>query len=121
VVTFRPFQSGDETAFRELKQAWIGRYFSIEPKDEEMLRDPAEQILQPGGQIVMATLADRAIGCCAILPMADGGFEIAKNGRGRRLLGTGRRKKTAGPCCRPRPAAGRAPTLLYGDVALAAV
>jgi putative acetyltransferase len=75
---FRPFQAGDETAFRELNEAWIQLFFSIEAKDREVLGDPVEHILRPGGDIVMAILGDRTIGCCALLAMGDGSFEIGK-------------------------------------------
>lgn len=93
--TFRPFEAGDETAFRELNEAWIRQYFAIEAKDREVLGDPVEHILRPGGEIVMAILADRAIGCCALLAMPDRCFEIGKmavaeefrgGGIGRKLL-----------------------------------
>ena len=94
-LTFRLFQSGDETAFRELNEAWIRQYFSIEAKDEEVLGDPVGHILRPGGQIVMAILDGRVVGCCALLAMTDGAFEIGKmavaeecrdGGIGRQLL-----------------------------------
>jgi putative acetyltransferase len=77
-LIFRPFQPGDEAAFRELNEAWIRQFFSIEAKDIEVLGNPVEHILRPGGEIVMAVLGDRVIGCCALLTMADGGFEIGK-------------------------------------------
>ncbi len=77
-LTFRPFRPGDETAFRELNEAWIRQFFSMESKDIEVLGDPAEHILRPGGEIVMALLGDRIVGCCALLAMADGGFELGK-------------------------------------------
>jgi GNAT superfamily N-acetyltransferase len=76
-LIFRPFRAGDETAFRELNEAWIERYFAIEPTDEEVLGDPFEHILRPGGEIAMAMLGDRAIGCCALLALADG-YELGK-------------------------------------------
>jgi putative acetyltransferase len=94
-LIFRPFQAGDETAFRELNQAWIQQFFSMETKDHEVLGDPAEHILRPSGEIVMAILGDRAVGCCALLAMGGGSFEIGKmavseecrgRGVGRKLL-----------------------------------
>jgi putative acetyltransferase len=94
-LTFRPFQSGDEMAFRELNEAWIRQYFSIESKDIEVLGDPVNYILRPGGEIIMAILRDRAVGCCALLPMPERCFEIGKmavaedcrgSGIGRKLL-----------------------------------
>jgi putative acetyltransferase len=77
-LTFRPFQTGDETAFRELNEAWIRQFFTIEPKDVEVLGDPVQHILRPGGEIVMAILDCRPVGCCALLAMADGSFELGK-------------------------------------------
>jgi putative acetyltransferase len=94
-LIFRPFQAGDETAFRELNEAWIQQFFSIEAKDREVLGNPVTHILRPGGEIVMATLGGRAIGCCALLAMGGSSFEIGKMavseesrglGIGRRLL-----------------------------------
>ena len=94
--TFRPFQSGDEAAFRDLNEAWIAQFFSLEAKDRDVLSDPATHILNPGGEIVMVILHDHAIGCCALLPMPDGqSFELGKmaiaethrgNGIGKLLL-----------------------------------
>ncbi|HEY3937903.1 MAG TPA: GNAT family N-acetyltransferase [Bryobacteraceae bacterium] len=94
-LLFRPFQPGDETAFRELNESWISTYFVIEEKDREVLDDPVGHILDSGGRIFMATKGDGAIGCCALLAMEDGSFEVAKmtvseayrgNGVGRKLL-----------------------------------
>ena len=92
-LIFRPFEAGDETAFRELNEAWIRQFFSIEAKDREVLGDPVGRILRPGGEIVMAILGDRAIGCCALLAMGDGSFEIGKMAvsEERRGLGIGRK------------------------------
>lgn len=58
-----------------------------------MLNDPLTHILKPGGHILMAVQGGSAVGCCALLAMEDGCFEVAKmcvseNLRGR---GTGRR------------------------------
>ncbi len=93
--TIREFRPGDETAFRELNEEWIVRYFAMEPKDEASLADPRGSILDRGGRIFLADRGGRAIGCCALLAMAPGEFEVAKmavtqsaqgGGIGRRLL-----------------------------------
>ena len=77
-VELRVFQTGDGVAFRELNEAWIRKYFGIEEHDREMLGDPEGYILQAGGQIVMAFAGERAVGCCALIPMRPGVFEVAK-------------------------------------------
>jgi putative acetyltransferase len=74
-----PFEPRHAEAWRSLNEAWIGKHFVIEPKDREVLDDPAGQVLAKGGHIFMAEdEAGQAIGCCALLAMADGGYEVAK-------------------------------------------
>jgi len=94
-LTIRDFRPGDETAFRKLNEEWIVRHFAMETKDEESLTDPRGNILDRGGRIFFAVLAGQPIGCCALLAMAPGEFEVAKmavtlsaqgGGIGRRLL-----------------------------------
>ena len=94
-VKIREFVPGDEMAFRTLNEEWIIRYFTLEPKDEYALADPRGTILDRGGRIFLAEQAGAAVGCCALLAMGPGEFEVAKMavtescqgaGVGRRLL-----------------------------------
>lgn len=95
-ICFRPFQPGDETAFRELNEVWIEKHFTLEAPDREVLNHPVERIIRPGGQIVMAIHKQEPIGCCALIAMKEPGmFELAKmtvhesyrgKGVGKRLL-----------------------------------
>jgi len=91
----RPFQPGDEEAFRTLNEAWITKYFRLEDKDRETLEDPHSHILSPGGQIFMAVSNGQPIGCCGLIALQDGSMEVAKmavaesergHGIGRKLL-----------------------------------
>lgn len=73
------FESRHAAAWRDLNAAWITRYFTLESKDVEVLDDPQGKILDKGGHIFMAEDdSGQAIGCVALLPMDDGGFELAK-------------------------------------------
>jgi ribosomal protein S18 acetylase RimI-like enzyme len=72
------FHEGLAPAFKALNVAWIGRYFVLEPKDLEVLDDPAGKVIAPGGHILMAVEAGAPIGCVALIAMKDGGFEVAK-------------------------------------------
>ncbi|MDZ4376429.1 MAG: GNAT family N-acetyltransferase [Phenylobacterium sp.] len=72
------FEPGHAEALRTLNETWIARHFSLEPKDREVLNDPQGQILDPGGRIFMAVNGGEAVGCVALMKMADGGFEVAK-------------------------------------------
>jgi len=77
-VTVRPFEAGDETAFRLLNEQWIERYFTLEAKDQSTFTDPQSSIIERGGQILIATLGGRRVGCCALLRMSDRECEVAK-------------------------------------------
>lgn len=95
-IRIRRFAPGDEGAFFALNEAWIERYFRMEEKDRKTLGDPTGQILAPGGEILMAEDGGAAIGCCALIPMEAGAYELAKmavsehyqgRGVGRQLMG----------------------------------
>jgi len=92
-VEFRHFAPGDEAAFRELNEAWIGGHFVVEDKDREVLDDPVTHILRPGGALIMAVQDGVAIGTCALLAMEEGAFEVAKMtvAEQHRGLGVGRK------------------------------
>lgn len=94
-VTIREFQPNDADAFFELNREWIQRYFWLEPADLEVLWHPQDAILDPGGHIFMAVRDGLPIGCCALIPIAPGEYELAKmavapnerrRGIGRRLI-----------------------------------
>ncbi|WP_293379248.1 GNAT family N-acetyltransferase [Phenylobacterium sp.] len=75
IVAFEP---GHAQAFKVLNEAWISKHFVLEPKDREVLEDPQGKILAKGGRIFMALQDGEAVGCVALLKMADGGYEVAK-------------------------------------------
>lgn len=77
-VALRDFRPGDQPAFRRLNEEWIARYFALEPADLQALDHPEEYILRPGGCILLAEMAQQAVGTCALIKMADGGYELAK-------------------------------------------
>src|ERR1700742_1350960 len=78
-VHIRRFQPGDEASFLRLNEEWIVRHFVLETKDREVLGNPVKYILQPGGQILFATVGDEVVGCCALVPEeTPGEYEVAK-------------------------------------------
>src|ERR1700694_3580703 len=94
-ITIRDFVPGDQVAFRRLNEQWIRRHFVMEPKDEEAFADPRSTILNRGGRILFAVQDGEIVGCCALLAMRPGEFEVRKmavaessrrSGVGRRLL-----------------------------------
>ncbi|MGZ6015864.1 MAG: GNAT family N-acetyltransferase, partial [Phenylobacterium sp.] len=69
IVEFEPHHA---PAFKALNEAWIAKYFTLEPKDREVLDDPHGKIIAKGGRIFMAIHDGEAVGCVALLKMADG-------------------------------------------------
>jgi len=86
IVEFEPQHAA---AFKALNEAWISKYFVLEAKDREVLDDPQGKILAKGGRIFMAMQDGAAVGCVALLKMADGGFELAKMTVSEDLRGSG--------------------------------
>lgn len=76
IVLYRPDHRPD---WQALNEAWLAAGgFTVEAKDRKAIDDPEGAILAIGGHIFIAERAGQAVGCCAILPMADGGWEVAK-------------------------------------------
>jgi len=88
-IELRLYQPGDAEAFRELNEAWIARYFRLEEQDHIQMGDPEAKILRPGGQIVMAVAGEEKIGCCALVFVKPGVFEVAKMAVSERYRGQG--------------------------------
>jgi putative acetyltransferase len=83
------FEARHAVAFRVLNEAWISKYFVLEPKDREVLNDPQGKIIDKGGRVFMALHDGEAVGCAALLKMDDGGYEVAKMTVSETLRGSG--------------------------------
>jgi GNAT superfamily N-acetyltransferase len=88
-VRIRPFQPGDEPAFRRLNEEWISKHFGLEETDRITLGDPWGKVINPGGHIFLAVAGSEAIGCCALIAMEPGVFELAKMAVTERCQGRG--------------------------------
>lgn len=77
VVPYRPDHA---PAWSTLNEGWIVEAgFVIEAKDQRVLGDADGEILAKGGHIfIVETDTGVAVGCCSLMPMDDGGFELAK-------------------------------------------
>ena len=94
-VIVREFRPADAEAFFELNREWIQRYFWLEPADLEVLWHPQTAIIDNGGRILIAERNGVCVGCCALIAMGPGEYELAKmavapaerrHGIGRRLM-----------------------------------
>jgi GNAT superfamily N-acetyltransferase len=116
IVEFRPEHAA---SFKALNEAWISRHFIVEAKDREVLDDPQGEILAKGGRIFMALADGEAVGCVALIPMADGGFEVAKMTVDERLRGAGVGRRLMERCIEAGAEAGAPRLYLETNTALA--
>lgn len=79
VVSIKPFRPDHAAAWRSLNEDWLlaGGY-TLEAKDRLVLTDPQGAILDKGGHIFIAERDGEPVGCCSLMAMADGGFEVGK-------------------------------------------
>ncbi len=89
-LIIRPLQGdADVAAFRSLNEEWIARDFTIEAQDRRQLDDPIAAYIDPGGQILIAELDGRAVGCVALVPNGTGAYELSKMAVAPELRGQG--------------------------------
>ena len=93
---FRPNRGTDAEAFRVLNEARIRTCFVCEDRDDELLLNSESYIMARGGHIFFAEVNGNPVGCCALIPMQPGVFEVGRlavaeswrgRGIGRKLLG----------------------------------
>lgn len=65
-------------AFARLNREWLEKYFWVEPVDEALFVDPMATVIQPGGVILYAILADEVVGTVALKRHPGGVFELTK-------------------------------------------
>ena len=88
------YQDRHADDFARLNREWLDRFELYEEADGKHLYSPRESILDPGGEIFIAEKNGRVVGTCALVPVSDKVFEVAKlaisqesrgQGLGRRL------------------------------------
>lgn len=89
-IEILPLRTNEDCkAFRALNEEWITRYFTLEEKDREVLKDPESTILSKGGHIFMVHAGGAAAGCVALIPIGPGIYELSKMAISPRLRGLG--------------------------------
>ncbi len=86
IIEFEPRYS---EAWRELNLAWIREHWEPEPSDYRVLDHPVEEVIKPGGHILLAEQDGEIVGTVALMKMADGGYELAKMAVAGRARGQG--------------------------------
>lgn len=79
-ATVEIVEFSDEWAedFAALNYEWIEKFFSIEKHDKDILDNPVDSVIAPGGQIFMAVVSGLAAGTVALIPAGAGVLELTK-------------------------------------------
>lgn len=90
VVQIIPYRPDHAAAWRSLNEAWLAAGgYRLEARDLAVLGDPEGAILSQGGYIFIAERDGEAVGCCSIMRMGDGGYEVGKMAVAAPALGLG--------------------------------
>ena len=73
-----PYNDSLAGAFKQLNEAWLQKYFEIEPIDVEMLGNPTQYFIDKGGHIFFAKVAGEIAGTFALLKASDDVYELSK-------------------------------------------
>lgn len=113
-----PYREELAPAFRELNEAWLKKYFYIEPKDEEVLGDPQTHIIEKGGHIFFAKQGDEIVGTFALIPEEDGVYELGKMAVKEECQGKRIGNKLLQHCLEQANALGATKVILYSNTKL---
>ncbi len=73
-----PFEEKYSKEFKQLNMEWLEGYNLLEPQDLKYLDNPLQEILNPGGRILMAFDGDKIVGTSSIVVINEHTFELAK-------------------------------------------
>lgn len=77
-LTIIPFKPQYARHFRDLNIAWLEKYFYVEAKDTELLKDCKKNIIDKGGFIFFAKYEGKIVGCFSLIKLRDGVYELGK-------------------------------------------
>ncbi len=80
-LRIRPFDDSLAHHFHDINAEWIAAMFTLEPTDREVLENPRDTIIAPGGDILFVEAPGLGIvGTCALQRTGPGAFELTKMG-----------------------------------------
>jgi DNA-binding MarR family transcriptional regulator/N-acetylglutamate synthase-like GNAT family acetyltransferase len=80
-LRLREFDDALAPAFHDINVEWISAMFALEKTDREVLENPREKIIDPGGAILFVEAPGLGVvGTCALQKTGAGSFELTKMG-----------------------------------------
>ena len=80
-LRIREFDDSLAGDFRDINAQWITAMFALEPTDRDVLENPRDRIIAPGGTILFVEAPGLGVvGTCALQRTGPGRFELTKMG-----------------------------------------
>jgi len=80
MITINDYDPRYQPHFESLNRVWIEKYFRMEPRDEYVLTNPEEAIIQKGGTILIALYDGSVAGVVALIKIDNDTYEFSKMG-----------------------------------------
>ncbi|KQO21161.1 GNAT family acetyltransferase [Flavobacterium sp. Leaf82] len=77
-VEIIPFSPDLKDPIKILNKEWLQKYFRVEEKDEIVLSNPQEEIIDKGGLIFYAKYNDEIVETVSLMKVNDSTFELSK-------------------------------------------
>lgn len=97
-VEIIPFSSDLKEPIKTLNKEWLQKYFRVEEKDEIVLSNPKEEIIDKGGLIFYAKYNDEILGTVSLLKIDTVTFELSKMAVSDKAQGLGIGNKLLAHC-----------------------
>lgn len=93
-----PFSAELKEPIKTLNIEWLQKYFKVEPKDEKVLSNPQQEIIDKGGMIFYVQYKDAIVGTVSLLKIDKQTFELSKMAVSEEIQGLGIGKKLLEHC-----------------------
>ncbi|PRZ19836.1 GNAT family N-acetyltransferase [Flavobacterium granuli] len=97
-VAIVSFSADLKEPIKTLNIEWLEKYFRVEPKDEKVLSNPQQEIIDKGGMIFYARYKDAIVGTVSLIKIEETAFELSKMAVTDGLQGLGIGKKLIKHC-----------------------
>jgi ribosomal protein S18 acetylase RimI-like enzyme len=88
-VEIIPFSLDLKEPIKTLNIEWLQKYFRVEEKDELVLSNPQEEIIDKGGLIFYAKYNNEILGTVSLMKIDDATFELSKMAVSNKAQGLG--------------------------------
>lgn len=86
-LAIKTYEPAYQPWFEKFNRAWIEKYFWMEPVDFDVLQHPDKNIIEKGGEILMALYNNEVAGTVALKFVEPGVFEFTKMAVDEKLRG----------------------------------